>query len=63
MSQPAPRPAPRYPGCAILRYLSFAADAYANGTTPDEVERHRRTTHPALVRLSRAASKQNGGRE
>ena len=60
MSQPAPRPAPRYPGCAILRYLSLAADAYANGTTPEAVERN---CHPALARLGKAASKQNGGRE
>ena len=60
MSQPAPRPAPRYPGCAILRYLSFAADAYANGTTPEAVERR---CHPALARLGKAAHKQNGGRE
>ena len=60
MSQPAPRPAPRYPGCAILRYLSLAADAYANGTTPEAVERN---CHPALARLGKAAHKQNRGRE
>ena len=54
-----PKPA-RYQGCAILRYLSLAADAYARGTTPDEVERN---AHPALVRLGKAAHKQNGGRE
>ena len=60
MSQPAPRPAPRYPGCAILRYLSLAADAYAAGTTPEAVERN---CHPALWRLGWAAHKQNGGRE
>jgi hypothetical protein len=57
------KPKPKYQGCAILRYLSLAVDAYARGTTPDEVERHRADTHPALVRLGRAASKQNGGRE
>ena len=60
MSQPAPRPAPRYPGCAILRYLSLATDAYANGTTPEAVERN---CHPALWRLGKAAGKQNRGRE
>ena len=60
MSQPAPRPAPRYPGCAILRYLSLATDAYANGTTPADVERR---CHPALWRLGKAAGKQNGGKE
>ena len=63
MSQSAPKPAPRDCVNRVLAYLSLAADAYANGTTPDEVERHRLTTHPALVRLGRAASKQNGGRE
>ena len=57
------KPKPKYQGCAVLRYLSMAVDAYAAGTTPDEVERHRADTHPALVRLGRAASKQNGGRE
>ena len=60
MSQSTPKPAPRYPGCAILRYLSLAADAYANGTTPEAVERN---CHPALARLGKAAHKQNRGRE
>ena len=60
MSQSAPKPTPRYPGCAILRYLSLATDAYANGTTPADVERR---CHPALARLGKAAGKQNGGRE
>lgn len=55
-----PKPTPKYQGCAILRYLSMAADAYARGTTPEEVECN---AHPALVRLGNAAHKQNGGRE
>ena len=55
-----PKPTPKYQGCAILRYLSLATDAYARGTTPDAVERN---AHPALVRLGKAAHKQNGGRE
>lgn len=51
---------PAYQGCAILRYLSMAADAYAAGVTPEAVERN---AHPALWRLGKAAHKQNGGRE
>ena len=58
-STPKAKPA-RYQGCAVLRYLSMAADAYAAGTTPAAVERN---AHPALVRLGKAAHKQNGGRE
>ena len=60
MSQP--KPARDYVN-RVLAFLSLAADAYANGTTPAEVERHRADTHPALVRLGKAASQQNGGRE
>jgi hypothetical protein len=54
------KPAPKYQGCAVLRYLSLAIDAYARGTTPEAVERN---AHPVLWRLGRAAHKQNGGRE
>ena len=60
MSQPAPRPAPRSYVNRVLAYLSLAADAYANGTTPADVERR---CHPALARLGKAAHKQNRGRE
>ena len=59
-AKPKPTPTPKYQGCAILRYLSLAADAFANGTTPDAVERN---AHPALWRLGKAAHRQNGGRE
>ena len=58
-AKPKP-PTPKYQGCAVLRYLSMATDAYANGTTPEAVERN---AHPALWRLGKAAHKQNGGRE
>ena len=58
-AKPKP-PTPKYQGCAVLRYLSMATDAYANGTTPEAVERK---AHPALWRLGKAAHKQNGGRE
>ena len=54
------KPKPKYRGCAVLRYLSMAAAAYARGTTPEAVERN---AHPVLWRLGRAAHKQNGGRE
>ena len=60
MSQPAPKPAPRDCVNRVLAYLSLAADAYAAGTTPADVERR---CHPALARLGKAAHKQNGGRE
>ena len=58
-AKPKP-PTPKYQGCAILRYLSLATDAYAAGTTPEAVERN---AHPVLRRLGKAAHKQNGGRE
>ena len=54
------KPKPKYQGCAVLRYLSMAAAAYARGTTPEAVERN---AHPVLWRLGREAHKQNGGRE
>ena len=60
MSQPTPRPAPRSYVNRVLAYLSLAADAYANGTTPEAVERN---CHPALWRLGKAAGKQTGGKE
>ena len=60
MSQPAPKPAPRDCVNRVLAYLSLATDAYANGTTPADVERR---CHPALARLGKAAGKQNGGKE
>ena len=60
MSQPKPRPTPRDCVNRVLAYLSLATDAYANGTTPEAVERR---CHPALARLGKAAHKQNGGRE
>lgn len=60
MSQPKPKPAPRSCVNRVLAYLSLAADAYANGTTPEAVERN---AHPVLWRLGRAAHKQNRGRE
>ena len=54
------KPAPRSYVNRVLAYLSMATDAYAAGTTPEAVERR---CHPALARLGKAASKQNGGRE
>ena len=55
-----PKPAPRSYVNRVLAYLSLAADAYANGTTPEAVERN---CHPALWRLGKAAGKQTGGKE
>lgn len=55
------QPKPRYQGCAILAYLSMAADACANGTTPEAVVRRHLDTHPALRRRGKAES-QNGGK-